>query len=160
MRLAHRRRGAIVPVTAVMLVFLLGMIAFAVDVGWIAVVQSDLQNAADSAALAGANTMMDAAVQYNLPNQSAQNKTKILSAAEAAAKIKAKEYAKYNAAGGVASLILQDSDIEFGFRDAAGTYTPLPSYIGFPNTIKVKLRRDSQANGNLSLFFGRVFGVG
>lgn len=158
MRRADPRRGVIVPMTAFLLVFLVGMAAFAVDIGWIAVVQSDLQNSADAAALAGANTMMDSSVAYYLPNQSAATKNALLKSAQAAAQAKAKEYSKYNAAGEVASLTLLDSDIEFGFTDAAAKYTPLPTYSGFPNTIKVTIRRDSIANKPVNLFFGRVFG--
>src|SRR5438105_9704663 len=98
------RRGVIVPLAALLMVALLGMVAFAVDIGWMTVTQSELQNAADCAALAGVTPLMDAYVQYNLPNQS--QKALILSNALASARAKAKEYAKYNAAGGVSALIL------------------------------------------------------
>src|SRR5262249_43520580 len=62
-------------------------------------------------------------------------------------------------AGKVTSLVLKDSDIEFGFRDSAGNYTACPTYTGFPNTIKVVLRLDSNANGPLPLFFASILGV-
>ena len=159
MRMIEPRRGAIVPLTAFLLVFLIGMVAFAVDIGWIVVVKSDLQNAADAAALAGANSMIDSSVQYNSPNQTAAQKSAILASAKAAAQAKAKEYAKYNGAGGVASLELLDSDIEFGFTDAANKYTPAPTFTGFPNTVKATLRRDGTANTPVKLFFGQVLGV-
>jgi hypothetical protein len=121
------------------------------------VTQTDLQNAADAAALAGAGQLMDGFVQYNLPGQTQQ--TSILSTATTTAKTSAKNYASYNGAGGVSSLVLLDSDIEFGFTDAKGSYTPQPTYAGYPNTVKVTLRRDSQANGPLRLFFGAVLGT-
>src|ERR687883_686916 len=49
-----RRASAIVPLTALLATVLVGMVAFSVDVGYIAVARNELQNAADSAALAGA----------------------------------------------------------------------------------------------------------
>ncbi len=153
------RRGVITPLTAFSAIVLLGMVAFAVDLGWISVVRSDLQNAADAAALAGANPLMDGHVLYYLPLQTSTQKTTILNNALASARANAKQYAKNNGAGGVSSLTLLDSDIEFGFMDTSNKYTALPTYTEFPNTIKVTLRRDANANGALGLFFGPVLGL-
>jgi uncharacterized protein YegL len=49
----RKRRGVVVVLAAVMLVIMLGMIAFAVDLGVITVARTELQTAADAAALAG-----------------------------------------------------------------------------------------------------------
>ena len=46
-----RRRGAVVPLFALLVVPLMGMLAFSIDLGYIALVATDLQTAADSAAL-------------------------------------------------------------------------------------------------------------
>jgi Flp pilus assembly protein TadG len=158
-----RRRAAVAPLMALLLIPLLAMMAFAIDIGYIDVTQADLQNAADAAALAGAEQLMgdsnnlNGYVQYNLAGQT--NQSTILTTAEANAKTAAKNFASYNNAGGVSSLVLNDSDIEFGFTDASGKYTAAPTYTGFPNTVKVTLRRDSQANGPLALFFAPVIGT-
>ena len=161
-RLPSRRKGrraAIAPMTALLLIPLIGMVAFAVDLGWIALTQSDLQNAADSAALAGAGQMMNGCVLYNLPNQ-ANNQPGILSTAEAGAIASAKQFAGLNAAGGVSSLTLLSSDVEFGFTDASGNYTKSSSgSTTYPNTVKVTVRRDATANTPLGLFFGPVLGI-
>jgi Flp pilus assembly protein TadG len=153
-----RRRGAMLPLAAVLMVFFLGMVAFCVDIGWIVLAQSDLQNAADSAALAGAEGLMANAALYGLPNQSAAQKDALISAGMANARTVAKNFAGYNSAGGVNSLVLNDADIEFGYTDTSGTYTAVPTYTGYPNTVKVVLRRDAQANGSLKLFFAPVIG--
>ena len=157
-RATTKRRGAIAPLTAILLVFLIGMVAFAVDTGWMVLSQTNLQNAADASALAGANPLMSAYVQYSV-STSSSTKTTILNAAMASARANAKLYAGYNSAGGVKSLALNDSDVEFGFTDAKNNYTPAPTFTGFPNTIKVRLRLDSQANQPLNLFFGPVLGT-
>src|SRR5207237_3245638 len=52
------RRGAVAPLTAIMMVPLLGLVAFAIDAGWMALSKSGLQDAADAAALAGAQQVI------------------------------------------------------------------------------------------------------
>ena len=153
------RHGVVTPLSAILLVFLLGMVAFSVDMGYVALAETELQSAADSAALAGCGQLMQGFVQYNLPGQSAANQASILSTAMSSARTSAKNYASYNGAGGAGSLALNDSDIEFGFTDASGNYTPQPTYTGYPNTVKVTMRRDSSANGGVSLFFAPVLGI-
>jgi Flp pilus assembly protein TadG len=158
-RAENRRRGAVTPLAAVLMIFLLGMVAFSVDVGYMVLTASELQSAADAAALAGCGQLVQGFVQYNLPSQPASNLPSILSTAQSRARTAAKTFAGYNAAGGVSSLKLNDSDIEFGFTDASGNYTPQPTYTGYPNTVKVTMRRDSSANGSLALFFAPVLGT-
>ncbi|UCG88261.1 MAG: hypothetical protein JSW71_06875, partial [Gemmatimonadota bacterium] len=51
----HARRGALLVLAAAMVVVIVGMIAFAVDVGYITLVRTQLQVAADAGALAGAS---------------------------------------------------------------------------------------------------------
>jgi Flp pilus assembly protein TadG len=144
-----------VPVMAVLMIFLVGLMAFALDIGWMVMAQSELQNCADAAALAGAGQLMDGYVQYNLPGQT--QKAAILANSESQASTYAKNFASYNTAGGSGNLVLLDSDVEFGFTDASLKYTaPAPA---FPNTVKVTLRRDSTANNPLGLFFGQLLGM-
>jgi Flp pilus assembly protein TadG len=53
------RRGNIVVLTAVLMVVMLGMIAFAVDVGYMYTLQTQLARSVDAAALAGAGVLVD-----------------------------------------------------------------------------------------------------
>lgn len=152
-----KRRGAVTALVALLLIPFLGMVAFAVDVAWIVQARSDLQNAADSAALAGAEQLMNGFVQYSLPGQTLQST--ILTTSETSAKTYSKNFASYNTAGGIGSLTLPDADIQFGFTNAQAAYSAAPTYSGFPNTVKVTMRLDSQANGSLKLFFSPIFGV-
>lgn len=151
------RRGAIVPLTALVLTIVVAMVAFSVDLGWIVLVQADLQSTADSAALAGAGPLMDGYVLYNLPMQTGAQKNSVLLTYKDKARTAAKLYASYNSAG-VSSLTLNDSDIQFGYTDASGNYTTPEPASTFPNTIKVTMRRDGAANGSVSLFFGPAVG--
>jgi Flp pilus assembly protein TadG len=155
---ASVRHGAMAVLAAILAIPLLGLVAFTVDLGWIVHTQNELQSTADAAALAGAPYLADGWVQYYLPGQSATNQASVLKTAQANASQAAINFAGYNSAGGVKLTLLQ-SDIEFGYTDASSNYTPLSSYSGFPNTIKVTLRRDNTANTSLSLFFAPVLGV-
>ncbi len=154
-----RRKGAIAPLTALLLIPLMAMLAFSIDVGWITHTHNELQAAADAAALAGAGQLGDGFVSYYLPGVSSSQKTTILNNAKTQATTAAQAYAGYNGAGDVSSLTLLSSDIEFGYTDSSGNYTALPTYTGYPNTVKVTLRRDSSANGALPTFFARILGI-
>ena len=116
--------------------------------------QAQLQNAADGAALAAAQQLVDGYTVYNSPLNSNQS---VLSNSKTAAVSYSKSCAGSNQAGGVTQLALNDSDIEFGSTDANGTFST--GYSGFPNAVRVTMRRDGSANGSLGLFFARIFGV-
>jgi Flp pilus assembly protein TadG len=153
-----QRRGAIVPLFAILLVPILAMLCFSIDTGWMVLTRTDLQSTADAAALAGAEKLQEPYVQYNMPGQLQQ--AAILAAATGNAPgspmATAEQFSSRNKAGN-AHITLLDQDVHFGFTDANGNYTY--PYAGFPNTIEVTVRRDSTANGSLGLFFGGVLGM-
>ncbi len=61
------RRGAVLPLVAICTVALIGLVAMAIDLGMVAVARTQCQNAADSAAMAGARTINGlSAGNYNL----------------------------------------------------------------------------------------------
>jgi Flp pilus assembly protein TadG len=153
------RSGAVVPFFALMLVPLLAMLAFSIDAGWMTLAKQDLQNAADAAALAGAEKLQDLYVQYNQPGQTSQSSILTQATTHSGSNspmATAEAFASYNRAGNK-NLGVPDTDVSFGFLDAQGNYTS--PYSGFPNTIQVVVRRDSTANGSLGLFFGGVLGT-
>jgi len=153
----ENRRGTLAPLGAILMVPILGMTAFSVDMGWISVTRSELKNAADSAAIAAAGQLIDGQVLYNLPSQIA--KDAVVSAAQSSAMGYARQFAARNRAGGVLLTQLNDADVEFGVTDAARNYAPLGEWGGYPNTVRVTLRRDASANGPLGLFFARLWGI-
>jgi Flp pilus assembly protein TadG len=153
-----RRPGAVTPLLALLLIPLLGMLAFSIDAGWMVLVKTDLQHTADAAALAGAEVLQELYVQYNQPGQT--NQPGILATATTnvpgSPMATAEAFAAMNMAGTV-YITVPDSDVSFGFLDASGNYTS--PCTGFPNTIQVTTRRDATANGPLSLFFGGLLGT-
>jgi Flp pilus assembly protein TadG len=129
-----QRRGAILLLTALMIVLILGMIAFAVDTGYILVAKTQLQTAADSAALAGAAKMGFGLDQSNL---------------------EAIRFAELNDIG-TSPVHLSTSDIVYGtWETSTRQFTPSESGIG--NAIKVTVKADGTVNPSIPLFFGRVF---
>src|SRR5262245_5006633 len=72
MKRLHRhnpRTGSILPLLAISIIALLGMIALAVDIGMVAVARTQAQDVADLAALAGARMLNgDASNPSNLNN--------------------------------------------------------------------------------------------
>src|SRR5207253_8247167 len=156
----HRRRGAMIPLFAVLLIPLLAMLAFSIDAGWMVLTRTDLQNTADAAALAGAERLQEMWVQYYSPGQPAQATIltdALTNSGPDSPMGTAEKFAVLNKAGGV-NITLLDRDVTFGFTDAQGNYTS-PYLGGFPNTIQVIVRRDGVANGPLGLFFARIFGM-
>jgi Flp pilus assembly protein TadG len=152
-----RRRGAVVPLVAILLVPLIAMMAFAVDISYIVMVTSDLQNAADSAALAGAEQLQDYYAIWMAGTSS--QKTTAITKAQTNATTYAQNYSKYNTAGGV-NPVLPSSDVTFGYFDGTTYTSPTPSGK-YPNTVQVVLRYDGQTTTNpkLGLFFGPVIGT-
>ncbi|MCX7408563.1 MAG: pilus assembly protein TadG-related protein [Planctomycetales bacterium] len=151
-----RRRGAIAVLVAVLMIPMLAFVAFCVDIGWMTTTKSELQNATDSAAAAGARQLVDNYGAYSAASSS-QRQT-LVASAKSAASTYSRQFGGYNNAGGVAALQVLPSDIQFGFTDASGNYESSATYAGYPNTVQVLVRRDASANGRLPLFFAGVMG--
>lgn len=156
------RRAAIVPLAALLMTLLVGMLAFSIDIGYICAVEAELQNAADAAALAGAQQMQNAFVSYYSPGQLQQRQIFLQVTTDTSNLSSpiptAQQYASYNMAGGV-NIQVPTSDINFSYYDGTNPFIPAsyPNY--FPNTITVTTRRDNIANGSLGLFFAKIFGI-
>jgi hypothetical protein len=137
-----RRPGSVLPLVCITLVFLVGMVAFAIDTGYVALTRTQMQEAADAGAHAGAFKLA------TFDGQSSQ---------DAAARTEARTFVGYND-----SLTVPDGDIKV-FRynpyKAAGQRVSAGSASLPPNAVEVTLRRDAQANGPVSLYFGPVLGT-
>jgi Flp pilus assembly protein TadG len=151
--------------TALLIVFILACVAFAVDLGYITVVRAQLQNAADSAALAGASQLTDPSLLGGTPNLSTAQTNALSNARTQAQSFAAGNY------GGGASLTLDantsntaDGDIVVGYIANPSSFSSpfVPTTIGsgnFPNAVQVTVHRDSLRNGSISLFFARALGI-
>ena len=139
-----RRSGAIAVLVAILSIPLFAMVAFALDYGYLLVIRTDLQRAADAAALA--------AVRDLIPDS---NGVQDLDTVRAAVR----EYAALNITNVNAMQVL-DSDIEIGRYDPNSIYSGVTLLnTGVFDTVRVRLRRDSQANSPVSLFFAPIIGI-
>lgn len=139
-----KRQGAIAATTALLLIPLAGMLAFAVDYGYVLRERSELQRMADAAALA--------AVQELVPKAD-------LSQDKAATRAKVREYVLRNLTDFEGFTVL-DQDIEIGRFDPATVFTNLTILSdGVADTVRVTLRRDSNTNPGVPMFFARVLGM-
>lgn len=123
------RKGAVIVLAALLMVMLLGMLAFSIDLGYQVTVQTELQRSADAGALAGVGVLVDGT---DVAQQTAT------------------QYCKANFVG---SEQLKDSEIsvEAGLW-TNGAFGPAPSGTT-PSALRVTLN-----NRNQPYYFGRLFG--
>ncbi len=132
-----KRRGATIVLVAVCIPLLLGLAAVTVDLGHLYCVRTELQNAADAAALAGASGLPD----------------------EWEVRERAQAIARANTANGHA-IELPDDGLDVGFWDSEmQSFTTVPEEDDdIPDACRVKVRLD-EAHGNaVELSFGQIFG--
>ncbi|HEX4589220.1 MAG TPA: TadE/TadG family type IV pilus assembly protein, partial [Gemmataceae bacterium] len=152
----RHRKGAVTPLVAILMVFLLAMVAFGVDLGYIAVSQKEVQNAADSAALAGTSQLLDRGRLKGTPNQAL---------AISNARTAAQQFSVKNTGGGVA-LQLDTNASNDTTGDLVCGYLVTPSDLSSSldtsaanyNSVQARVRRTAAQNGALKLFFGSVIG--
>ncbi|QDU63751.1 von Willebrand factor type A domain protein [Planctomycetes bacterium Pan216] len=133
----RRRRAAIIVLSAFMMVFLIGMVAFGVDLGYIQLVKAELQRTADAAAHAAAMN---------------------IGMGESQARLAAQQVALQNRVAGL-DYELDGTAVDFGRRDWDGndfTYNWTAAEI---NAVRVVASRDEAApQGPVALFFAPVLG--
>lgn len=158
-RQKRSRRGSIVVLSAIMLIFLLGLVAFAIDVGVMEVARTQLQQAADSAALAATSELVDDGTLAGFPD---------LSAETTSARNVAVQFAAANLICSKAPAIdpnvsnSASGDVVVGYlaNPSDRTQTMNFSDPNAANAVQVRVQRTTASNGEVSLFFGKIFGQG
>lgn len=141
---AHRRRGATAVMVAIAIPVIIGFAALTIDVGLIYNTKTDLQRAADAAALAAASRLGDYA------------SGDVLTQGREAAMAVTAENSVLNK-----RITIEDSDITFGraiLNKQTGQFDFVPTNV-FPDAAHVVVRKtEGSSNGSLNLFFARIFG--
>ncbi len=154
-RSVRRSRGTILPIVALLMVVFIGMLGFAVDLGRMAVCHTQLQTAADSAALAGASALgTDGMI---LPAWSYDQTTDIASAQALAQKFG--QGNGYDMNGQNPIIINKTSDVTAGLLSSP--YSPSSSFTtsgaNSPfNAVRVRTYIDGDHGGNLNFLFAPV----
>lgn len=134
------RRGTLAVLMCLLMLPLIGLVAFSVDYGFLLYVKTDLQRAADQAAIAAVRDLVPDTYGYQDVAQARQT---------------VRDYVSNNLGQ---NFTVRDSDIEIGRYDPAEAYDDFTILNnGTFDTVKVTLRRDDLANSSVSLYFARVF---
>jgi len=139
---------------SLLLFALVGFVALVIDLGYMYVAKTQLQNAADAASLAAAATL-DGSFSY----------------VQSQARAEGQKYASYNKCAGEPVYMDQNpnnnakGDLVVGYWDGS-VFLPVPPSGKTCNAVKAVARRTSQAgegissnNKPVSIFFGRIFNV-
>ncbi len=153
-----RRRGAVLVLTVVALVTILGFAALTIDVGTLYNTRTDLQNAADAAALAGASALAsDAMLRLRQGSNSSSASAEVSGLIQDRAACTGLLNGSFAASG----TVVDPGDIVSGWIDLnSGTSTIDPSGpISAYNAVRVLVRRtDDSTNGPVNFFFASIFG--
>jgi len=154
------RRGFIAVLTALLMVMMLAMLAFAIDIGYLQVARTQLQHAADAAALAAVGELIDdEAPAAGLTN---------LSDDIVAARSRAVQFAAANTVCNNAPALDPNTsnstsgNVVIGYlanpsdQSASMTFTNLNQTA---NAVQVTVYKSSSQNGEVGLFFSRIFGT-
>jgi Flp pilus assembly protein TadG len=152
-----RRRGVILLLTAVMLVFMVGLLALAIDVGYLEVAKAQLQQAADAAALAATAELIDDNSLSGVSN---------LSDEITKARSMAVQYAAANPVCLAIPTVDPNSsnstagDVVVGYLSNPSDRTQAFDFsdLNQSNAVQVTVQRTTAENGEVKLFFARIFG--
>jgi len=151
-QLRRSRRGNVIVLSAVLMVAMMAMIAFAVDLGYLYNARTEMQRAADASAIAACWELIDEDAVTGVSNSAVISDE---------ARARARQFVALNKIT-QASAELSNDDITVGYIAEPGNpSSPFISsgYSGAPNAVKLRIRRSSQQNGAVPLFFGPVLGV-
>ncbi len=143
------RSGNIAIFACVLMVVMLSVVALAVDIGYLNVVDSELQRSADAAAMAATWKLLD----YQPPASS------VNSSAVTMVEYTARQYAGLNAiAKSAPALGVEDAQVghlAYPFSTSGSLSFSTPSNF---NAVQIRVRRSDEQNGSVALFFARAMG--
>ena len=157
-RRAADRRGNILILTAFMMVFMMALLAVAVDIGYLQMARTQLQKTADAAALAAAAELIDNEAISGHPDMSDE---------ATSARAFAIQYAALNKVCSASPTVDSNpnndavGDIVLGYladpsdRNATMDFSSTNRY----NAVQVRVRRTVNQNGEVPFFFARVLGI-
>jgi Flp pilus assembly protein TadG len=147
----RKRKGTILVLSAVLMVLIMAMLAFAVDLGYLYVAREEMQRTADSAALAAAWDLVDCGALTGDSN---------VCVMEESARARAAQYASLNKVLRQ-SPGLANEDVAIGFlpNPSDPTASIDLSRTNTPNTVRVRVRRTESQNGKIPFFMARVLGI-
>src|SRR4051794_39043050 len=151
------RRGVILPLIATMIVALVAILALVMDLGQVAVYRAQLQNAADSAALAGASALgTDNLIRPMTTVNQGPDMTSARKLAEKFAEVNS-----VNLNGTVKVVLDSNNDVDGGtLANPSDLSQPMAVTKASPlNSVRVRTYADDAHSGNIRFLFAPVFNV-
>ncbi|MBP90504.1 MAG: hypothetical protein CMJ64_27985 [Planctomycetaceae bacterium] len=147
----RKRKGNILVLTACMMVVMVGMLACAIDLGYLYVAREEMQRSADSTALAGA---------WELIDESTLTGSGDVYIVETNARAFAAQYAGLNKVLNAAPALAQD-DVIIGFMDdPTDASSSISQTTGnASNAVWVRVRRTASQNGEVPFFLAKILGI-
>jgi Flp pilus assembly protein TadG len=154
-QLFQRRDGNIAVLSVFMIMLLIGVSAFAIDLGHLSVSKAELQRAADSAAIAACSSYVTQVATGTTSGTAMTSARQTASTFSNANKV-------YNEETSVDLNSANDSsgDIVFGtwnFADPNGSVAPGTGAA--TNAVQIRLQRTSSRNGEIPFYFARLMGT-
>lgn len=148
----NRRRGTVAVLACLLMTALLGMLAFSIDLGYLANSKAELQRSADASALAACYQL----IYQGTPGTPINLSTNVANVPTVAAR-----YAGYNHVCNSAPE-LSGTDVKVGFMAnptlPGGTINTNTS-LNASNCVQVTVNRTTEENGQVPTFFGRAMGL-
>ncbi len=159
MKTPTRRRGTIIVLTMVMLLVILGFAGLTIDIGHACALKTNMQKAADAAALAGVAVMLNDDDLKDHYDPEADVLNDIHNSAEITARVQAmaSTYTTHNDRG--KPLEICSGDLIIGHISNPDDMTQSIDPSGSVNAVEVTLRRSEQCNGEMPTILGRLFGL-
>ena len=139
-RTVRYRQGNVIVFVLLSLTILISFAAFAVDIGHLSVTKSEMQNAADAAALSSARGLLKS------PGQ---------------ARVAAMNAADLNTAAGEAITLIPGTDVELGTWDTeTATFTVLTGTNEHnADAVRISVLRTAERGNPIALYFGPLLGT-
>ncbi|MCH9002054.1 MAG: hypothetical protein IIC02_05720 [Planctomycetes bacterium] len=155
----QKRRGMTIVFVVVLIPVLLGAAALTIDVGLLVNTKTDLQIAADAAALAGVSALStDEMMRVRMREDDPSAMVAVTRMAERLAA----RFSSYNPSLGTETTYIDPKDITVGWIDLESGTSPIvtdvpPSQF---NAVQTIVRRTHKSrNGPVELLFARIFGI-
>ncbi len=145
------RRGVTLVFALFLMSTLIGMLAFSVDIGYLATSKAEMRRTADAAALAGGWQLIDCKVK----GESSMVSSSMLRTAASQAAL-ANQVCNN---GPILNTYGTCSDITEGYLESLSSSTVLSSNTANPfQAVRVRVQRTAESNGIVPFYFSKVFG--
>ncbi len=145
------RRGVTLVFALFLMTILIGMLAFSIDIGYLATSKAEMRRTADSAALAGGWQLLDSKIK----GESTYNAT-------TAMKLAASQMALQNQVCNVGPTLQttgESTDITEGYLSSLSSNSTLTSNSQNPfQAVRVRVQKTATSNGAVPYFFAKILG--